>query len=117
MRGCRMGLPKLYGLRESQSAPARTALSCCLGDMRQAAREMSGFGLNGGEGGIRFHAYPAENANLFALFVTQFVTLLQLRFTIALLSSPAQSILSVETDAMARRWIGSLCHSIRASLS
>ncbi|WP_210235537.1 hypothetical protein, partial [Mesorhizobium sp. M8A.F.Ca.ET.202.01.1.1] len=72
---------------------------------------------DGGEGGIRFHAYPAENANLFALFVTQFVTLLQLRFTIALLSSPAQSILSVETDAMARRWIGSLCHSIRASLS
>ncbi|WP_206522570.1 hypothetical protein, partial [Mesorhizobium sp. M7A.F.Ca.CA.001.09.2.1] len=31
-------------------------------------------GLNGGEGGIPFHPYDTENTNLFALFVTQFVT-------------------------------------------
>ncbi|MFK0690921.1 thermonuclease family protein [Mesorhizobium sp. IMUNJ 23033] len=52
---------------------------------------------------FRFHAYSTENIELFALFVTQFV-LLQRRFTIALssrlLSSPAQTIRSVETDGL-----------------
>lgn len=31
--------PKLYGLREGQSVPARAALSCWLRDMWQAAQE------------------------------------------------------------------------------
>ncbi|RUX92273.1 MULTISPECIES: hypothetical protein [unclassified Mesorhizobium] len=58
----------------------------------------------GGEGGIPFHLYDTENTSLFALFVTQFVTQLQLRFITALssqlLGSPAQSIRSVETDGL-----------------
>lgn len=61
-------------------------------------------GEDGGEGGIPFHLYDTENTSLFALFVTQFVTQLQLRFITALssqlLGSPAQSIRSVETDGL-----------------
>lgn len=60
--------------------------------------------IDGGEGGIPFHLYDTENTSLFALFVTQFVTQLQLRFITALssqlLGSPAQSIRSVETDGL-----------------
>lgn len=104
-----MDLPIAEALRLSAKARvSRLGRLCHVGwaicGRRLAAREMSGSGLNGGEGGIPFHLYDTENTSLFALFVTQFVTQLQLRFITALssqlLGSPAQSIRSVETDGL-----------------